>query len=157
MIRRRFIVRFVITLLILGILSVIYIILMPLHDIDCNAEPFMSSKVEKFQVSATKVVAQPWLGQHMVYGIFTVPDEYKETQFFILTVKGAGSFCEKPFGNKLKVDDIIAQPGTHLIKGYIRTRLALKSILQGLYSSISSKDNWTLTYPSKKVIITTST
>lgn len=72
MIRRRFVIRFILTLLILGILSVMYIILMPLHDIDCNAEPFMSSKVENFQVSATKV---------------------------------------------------------------------------GLYSSISSKDNWTLTYP----------
>lgn len=137
------------TLLIVGILPIMYLFLMPLHDCDCEAEPFMSSNARKFQVSATKVVAQPWYGEHMVYGIFTVPDEYKETPFFILTVKGAGSFCEKPFGNEQQVDDITAQPGTHLIRDYIRTRLALKLILKGLYSTISNKDNWTLTYPSK--------
>jgi hypothetical protein len=145
MLSRRF-TQLLITLLIFLTLSVAYLF-MPLHDIDCEAEPFMSSSSPKFQVQATKVVVQPWLGEHQVYAIFTVPNQYKQTPFFILTVKGAGDFCEKPFGNSQYINGISARPDTHLIKDYIRTRLALKLIFQGLYNQIKDKSSWTLTYP----------
>lgn len=146
MLPRRLIQRFLIIFLFFLALSIAYL-LIPSHDVDCEAEPFMSSNSQKFQVPATKVVVQPWLGEHHVYAIFAVPNQYKQTPFFILTVKGAGDFCEKPFGNSQYIDGIAAQPNTHLIKDYIRTRLALKLILQGLYNQIQQKSNWTLTYP----------
>ncbi|MGI8503271.1 MAG: hypothetical protein ACR2LR_19385 [Hassallia sp.] len=120
---------------------------MPLGETNCNAEPFLASKTQKFQVHATEVVVKPWLGEHHVYGIFMVPDKYEEAPFFILTVKHLGSFCEKPFGNSQFYDDILAEPGTHLIRDYIRTRLALRLIIQGLYFQLNDKYNWSLTYP----------
>ena len=138
----------VVTYIIIFLLSLSLITLwMPLDDTDCSAERFLASKAQKFQVHATKVVVQPWLGEHNVYAIFMVPDKYKEPPFFNLTVKGLGSFCEKPFGNSQFYDDIFAEPGTHLVRDYIRTRLALRLIIQGLYFQLNDKSNWSLTYP----------
>ncbi|MCV3214003.1 hypothetical protein OGM63_10825 [Plectonema radiosum NIES-515] len=140
--------RRLVTYILIFLLSLSFLTLwMPLNDTDCNAELFLRSKTPKFQVHATKVVVKPWFGEHHVYGIFMVPDKYKEPPFFILTVKGLGSFCEKPFGNSQYYDDIFAEPGTHIIRDYIRTRLALRLILQGLYFQLHDKYNWSLTYP----------
>ncbi|WP_066378236.1 MULTISPECIES: hypothetical protein [unclassified Anabaena] len=122
----------------------------PIDDTQCNSEAFLASKNQKFQVQATKVVVQPWRGEHHVYGIFMVPDEYKKTPFFVLTVKGAESKCSKPFGYNQNYDDIFAEPNTHLIRMYFKTRVALRLILQGLYSQLNNPQNWTLTYPQAK-------
>ncbi|AFZ24337.1 hypothetical protein Cylst_2098 [Cylindrospermum stagnale PCC 7417] len=119
----------------------------PVNDSDCNSEAFLKSKTPKFQVQATKVVVQPWLGEHQVYGIFMVPDEYKQTPFFVLSVKGFGSDCSRPYGYRQNFDDIFAEPGTHLVRDYIRTRSALQLIFQGLYFHLNDKHNWTLTFP----------
>ncbi|NEU74912.1 hypothetical protein PI95_020720 [Hassallia byssoidea VB512170] len=140
--------RRLVTYIIIFLLSLSFITLwMPLNDTACNAEPFLTSKRQKFQVYASKVIVEPWLGEHHVYAIFMVPDKYKESPFFILTVKHVGSFCEKPFGNSQYYDDILAEPGTHLIRDYIRTRLALRLIFQGKYFQLHDKYNWSLTYP----------
>jgi hypothetical protein len=119
----------------------------PVNDSQCDSAAFLASKTQKFQVQATKVLVKPWRGEHHVYGIFMVPDKYKQAPFFVLTVKGVGSDCSKPFGYSQNVDDIFAQPGTHLVKDFIRTRTALRLILQGLYFQINNKHNWTLTFP----------
>ncbi len=133
------------------ILSLSLIILFwNVNDSACNSEAFLASKTKKFQVQATKVVVEPWRGKHHVYGIFMVPNEYKQTPFFVLTVKGFGNECSKPFGYRQNYDDIFAGPGTHLVRDYMRTRTALRLIFQGLYGQLNDKQNWTLTYPQTK-------
>jgi len=135
------------------ILSLIIVTLWwPLHDTDCNAAPFLTSTAAKYEVQATKVVVQPWRGEHQVYAIFTVPDKYKKSPFFVLTIKNAVSACEYPFGNSQYIEGIAAQPGTHLIKDYIRTRLALRLILQGFYQRLCDRQNWSLIYPQDQQI-----
>ncbi len=119
----------------------------PINDSQCNSEAFLTSKTKKFSVQATKVVVQPWRGNHHAYGIFMIPDEYKQAPFFVLSVKGVGNDCSKPFGYSQNYDDIFAKPGTYLVKDYIRTRTAIKLILRGLYFQISDRQNWTLTLP----------
>lgn len=133
-------------LLFLGSLTLFYL-WSPVNDSDCNAQAIFKSTSGKYEVSATKVIVKPWRGEHHVYGIFTVPDKYKESPFFVLTVKGTGSYCEKPFGTLQNVDGIAAKPGTHLIRDYIRTRTALRLILKGMYNQLKDPQNWTLTYP----------
>ncbi|BAY13190.1 hypothetical protein [Calothrix sp. NIES-2098] len=140
---RRKLIYILLLLLSLGIVTLLW----PVNDSDCNSEAFLASKTKKFQVQATKVVVQPWRGEHHVYGIFMVPNEYKQSPLFVLTVKGFGSECSKPFGYSQYYDDISAKPGTHLVRDYIRTRTALRLILQGLYWQLNDKQNWTLTYP----------
>lgn len=123
----------------------------PVNDSNCNYEAFLASKTTKFQVQATKVVVQPWRGKHKSYGIFMIPNEYKQAPFFVLTVKGAGNYCSKQFGYRKKIDDIVAQPGTYLVRKFIRTRTSVRLILQGLYFQINDKNNWTLIFPQPKV------
>lgn len=122
----------------------------PVNDSECNFKAFLASKTTKSQVEATKVIVQPWRGRHHVYGIFMIPDEYKQSPFFVVTVQGAGSYCSKQYGHKKKFDDISAEPGTYLVRKFIRTRIALRLILQGLYFQINDKQNWTLTFPELK-------
>ncbi|MBN3884063.1 MAG: hypothetical protein V7K64_11550 [Nostoc sp.] len=119
----------------------------PVNDSDCNIEAFLASKTKKFQVHATKVIVQPWRGRHHVYGIFMIPEEYKQSPFFVVTVQGAGSYCSKQFGDKKNFNDIFAEPGTYLVRKFIRTRIALRLIFQGLYFNLNDKQNWTLTFP----------
>jgi hypothetical protein len=133
----------------------IIILCWPLNDSDCNFEAFIALKTKNFQVQATKVIVQPWRGRHHVYGIFMIPNEYKQSPFFLVTVKGAGSYCSKQFGHKKNFDDIFAEPGTYLVKKFIRTRTALRLILQGLYFQVNNKQNWTLTFPEPKTTTTT--
>ncbi|MGF1939033.1 MAG: hypothetical protein RM347_032565 [Nostoc sp. ChiQUE02] len=143
--RRRF--RYILILLLsLSIITLWW----PVNDSDCNIEAFLASKTTKFQLQATKVIVQPWHGRHHVYGIFMIPDEYKQAPFFVVTVQGAGSYCSKQFGYKKNFDDIIAEPGTYLVRKFIRTRIALRLIIKGLYFQINDKNNWTLTFPEQK-------
>jgi len=123
----------------------------PVNDSVCNSEAFLASNTTKFQVQASKVVVKPWLGKHKSYGIFMIPDEYKKAPLFVLTVKGAGNYCSKPFGYRKQIDNIVAQPGTFLLRKFIRTRTSVRLILQGLYFQINDKNNWTLTFPRIKV------
>ncbi|WP_392534873.1 hypothetical protein [Nostoc sp. C117] len=122
----------------------------PVNDSDCNLEAFIASKTPKFQVQATKVVVQPWRGRHHVYGIFMIPNEYKQSPFFVVTVKGTRSYCSKQFGHRKNFDDIFAEPGTFLVRKFMRTRTALQLILQGLYFQVNDKQNWTLIFPEPK-------
>ncbi|HLP89319.1 MAG TPA: hypothetical protein VK184_12100 [Nostocaceae cyanobacterium] len=117
------------------------------NDSNCSATAFLAKDTEKFTVSATKVVVQPWLGKHHVYGIFMVPDKYKKSPFFVLSVKNLDDRCSRPFGQKRYIDGVFAEPETHLVRYYIRTRTAIQSILQGAYFDISNPQNWTLTLP----------
>ncbi|MEH1944770.1 MAG: hypothetical protein V7L01_31775 [Nostoc sp.] len=122
----------------------------PVNDSDCDFEAFLASKTPKFQVHATKVIVQPWRGRHHVYGIFMIPDEYKQAPFFVVTVQGAGSYCSKQSGHKKNFNNIFAEPGTFLVRKFIRTRIALRLILKGLYFQIDDPNNWTLTFPELK-------
>jgi hypothetical protein len=137
-----------ITYILIAVFSLILVTLWwPINDTQCNAEAFLQSSSKKYSIHATKVVVKPWRGEHHVYGIFTVPDKYKEAPFFVLTVPGFGNDCSRPFGYRQRVDDVAAAPGTHLVRDYLRTRIALRLILQGMYNQLNNKENWTLTYP----------
>ncbi|MBD2438156.1 hypothetical protein [Nostoc sp. FACHB-110] len=142
-----------ISYVLIGLLTMLIVTLWwPVNDSQCNSEAFLASKTQKFSVQAAQVIVQPWFGEHHVYGIFMVPDEYQAAPFFVLTVSGAGSYCSRPFGYSQNYDDVFAEPGTHLIRYYLRTRIALRLIFQGLYFHLNDKQNWLLTYPQVKVM-----
>jgi hypothetical protein len=119
------------------------------NDYDCSSADFILPKTKRFQVSATKVIVEPWLSKHHVYGIFKIPDKYKETPFFILTIPGNHQYCSRPFGYDENYDDVFAEPGTHLIRYYIRSRTGIKLIFQGLYFQLNNPNNWILSFPLK--------
>ncbi len=126
----------------------VVIVLWPVNDSNCSLVSLLRLKKQNSQIQATQVVVKPWQGEHHVYGIFRVPDEYKEPNFFMLTVPDNRKYCSRPFGYSQNYDDVFAEPGTHLIKHFIRSRIAVKMIFQGLYFQLNNPKNWTLTFPS---------
>jgi hypothetical protein len=128
----------------------IVIIWWPVNDSNCSLINLLRLKQQNFQVQATQVLVKPWLGEHHVYGIFQVPDEYKNSRFFVLSIPGDRQYCSRPFGYGTNYDDVFAEPGTSLIKHYIRSRIAVKMIFQGLYFQLNNPKNWTLTFPKIK-------
>lgn len=126
---------------------IITIIWWPVNDSNCGLVTLRKLRNPNFQVKASQVVVKPWLGEHHVYGIFQVPNEYKESQFFMLSIPGDRKYCSRPFGYKQNFDDVFADPGTHLIRRYVRSRIAVKMIFQGLYLQLNNPENWTLTFP----------
>lgn len=128
----------------------IVIIWWPVNDSNCSLVNLLRLKKQNFPIQATQVVVKPWLGEHHVYGIFRVPDQYKETQFMMLTVPDNRKYCSRPFGYSQNYDDVFAEPGTHLIKHYIRSRIAVKMIFQGFYFQLNNPKNWTLIFPKQQ-------
>lgn len=100
------------------------------------------------KIHAAKVVVEPWLGQHHVFGIFMVPLLYRSGRIYSgrITVQ---SFTEKfvPDWHQIQsVEDLIAEPGYYLVQGYLPTRVALWFILTGQFGELRSPCNWTLEF-----------
>jgi len=55
---------------------------------DCSAEAPADHRV--IEIGAIKVVVQPWLGKHQVYGIFMVPNRYKDARRYSVTMSVQG-------------------------------------------------------------------
>src|SRR5207245_2320302 len=93
---------------------------------DCGGEAPANHKVH--EIRATKVVVQPWLGKHHVYGIFTVPDRYKHNKSYAVTMTVRGfdhHFAVFQRADKQYPDDITAERGHYVKRVYVPTRVAL--------------------------------
>jgi hypothetical protein len=112
---------------------------------DCNAEAAATHAVHK--IRATKVVVQPWLGPHHVYGIFVVPNGYEHNSKYAvtLTVRGLDHYValhdspRDPY-----VDGAFTEPGHRLLRGYVPTRVALWFLVNGLFGDLQRACNWAL-------------
>ena len=114
---------------------------------DCSAEAPSDHKVH--EIRATKVVVQPWLGEHHVYGIFMVPNRYRYNKKYVVTTTVRGfdrSFAGGERSGKQYVYDAFAEPGHYLLRSYVPTRLALWFLVNGLLGDLRNPCNWTLVF-----------
>src|SRR5438876_362286 len=93
---------------------------------DCAAEAAADHQVH--EIRATRVVAQPWLGEHQVYGIFMVPKRYRHNKEYVITMT-VGSFDRyftvgEPSANST-LDEAFAEPAHYRLRSYVPTRVAL--------------------------------
>ena len=114
---------------------------------DCNAEAPVDHAAHK--ILATKVVAQPWLGEHHVYGIFMVPNRYKHNKNYAasMTIRGFDphfALGERSGGQY--VDGVFAEPGHYLQRSQLQTRVALWFLVKGLFGDLRRPCNWTLVF-----------
>lgn len=114
---------------------------------DCGGEAVESPEVH--EIRATKVVARPWLGKHQVYGIFMVPDRFKDNRKYTatMTVKGLDhEFAAALWPRRQHADDVSAQPGHYLLRSYVSTRLALWLLITGRFARVRRTCAWTLVF-----------
>jgi hypothetical protein len=114
---------------------------------DCSDEAPANHKVH--EIRATKVVAHPWLGKHQVYGIFMVPNRYKDARRYSVTMSVQGFDGEFTTGRgpgKPYVEDVAAEPGYQVKRGYVPTRVALWLLFTGHFGDLHAPCNWTLVF-----------
>ncbi len=131
---------------IVGLVWSTYLLKPPSEDF-CTGEGYLPPDHPTKSVYAIKVVVEPWLGEHHVYGIFQVNSQKTPPGHpVILTVVGGGRYCEttNPIGQYFQ--GIEASPGYYLTKHYVRTRTALWSSIHGSFYQLQQPHNWTLTY-----------
>jgi hypothetical protein len=117
----------------------------------CREWGFYSSKAEKYYTYPEKVVVKPWFGQHHVYGLFMIPDGYRNDFFFTITIDKAEVYCGVMYGpGRKSIAGVNAKPGYSLIKGPLNTRVALQIILQGKGEQLKQPQNWRVGYINKE-------
>ena len=114
--------------------------------VDCRTEVPADRAVHR--IVARKVVVQPWLGEHHVYGVFMVPNRYKDDEKYVvaLTVRGIEHFAQGETSGSRRVDGVSAEPGHYLLRRYVRTRLALWFLVNGLFGDLRRPCNWALVF-----------
>lgn len=133
-------------LITVGLVYTVHLLEPPAEDF-CSGLGYLPSNRPTTSVHAIKVVAEPFLGEHQVYGIFQI--ETKKCYFdkpVVLTVTAAGKYCEaiRIFGKN--IEGIEAAPGYYVTKHYVRTRTALWLAVRGLLSQLRQTQSWTLTF-----------
>ena len=119
----------------------------PSHD--CR----VGSSEHPQRIHAVKVVVQPWLGRHHVYGIFMVPLRYRSGRSYsgTLSVQSfKGEFPPDQQPEVQRVDDVVVEPGYYLVQGYLPTRVALWFLLTGQLGELRSPCNWNLTFVKRR-------
>jgi len=114
---------------------------------DCTIDAPADQKAH--EILATKVVVQPWLGPHHVYGVFIVPNRFRGDKKYAvnLTIRGLDhhfAVAEKP--NRRHMDYVFGPPGHYVLRGYVPTRLALWFLATGLFDDLRHACNWTLVF-----------
>jgi len=100
-----------------------------------------------YKTHPTKLVVRPWLGQHQVFGIFKIPLRYRSGRTYsgTLTVQSFTSeFLPDSQPQTQRIDDVVAEPGYYLVRGYVPTRIALWFLMTGRFSQLRSPCDWTL-------------
>ena len=112
---------------------------------DCAGEYLSDSA----KITASKVVAQPWLGQHHVYGIFLIPVRYGDYKRYQVTMSIGGidgAFDVGEGDGKVYESDIMIEEGHYPKQVYLPTRIALKGLVTGQFLELQTPCNWTLEF-----------
>jgi hypothetical protein len=113
----------------------------------CQSEGTSDSKL--FRAHPVKVAVRPWLGRHQVFGIFMVPLRYRSGKRYSGTISVqsfTGEFRPDQQPEAQRVEDVVVEPGSYLIRGYVPTRTALWFLFTGQLGDLRSPCNWTLEF-----------
>jgi hypothetical protein len=148
-------IRLVVLTPILAVVMMMWLVNKPPTS-NCGSEEPADPNV--YKIRATKVVVQPWLGEHQVYGIFTVPDRYKHNKNYAVTMAVRGfdhqfAVVERSdkrledLNERLQyVDHVFAPPGHYLLRSYVPTRVALWFLVNGRFGDLRRPCDWTLVF-----------
>lgn len=114
----------------------------------CKPSKFISAQ-DKQYLHPQKIVIKPWRGQHHVYAVFSVDNEYKTDKLMLVTVPDEPTKCGYINYINHSYGSPDAPPGQHLVKGYLNTRTALWLIAQGKGDQLKQPSNWKLGYAIK--------
>lgn len=112
---------------------------------DCVVE----HSTDFYLIRPSKVIVQPWMGQHHVYGIFIVPLRYRSSRSYSGTISVEsfiGEFIPDSQPQVQQIEDVVEEPGDYVVRGYIPTRIALWFVLSGQFGDLRTPCNWKLEF-----------
>lgn len=112
---------------------------------DCTIE----HSTDSCQIRPSKVIIRPWLGQHHVYGIFMLPLRYRSGRTYSGTISVRsfiGEFIPDSQPQAQQIDDVVAEPGYYVVRGYLPTRVALWFLVSGQFGDLRTPCNWRLEF-----------
>lgn len=111
---------------------------------DCRAEAQGAAKQHWFR--ATQTVVQPWWGPHHVYGMFSVPDQYRHDRLYTarLIIQGFDEDFPETSPEGGDIYDGGAEPGQYTKRVYLPTRTALWFLLTGRFGDLNTSCHWWL-------------
>jgi hypothetical protein len=134
----------------LGLVLCIKLLKAPAEEF-CTGVGYLPSNLPTKSVYPIKVVVEPFQGRHQVYAIFQLDgSKLPPNERVIVTVGGAGHYCEVSNSVGKYFEGIEPPPGFYLSRHFIRTRTALRLSAKGLLGKLRSPENWMLTYTSDR-------
>ena len=113
-------------------------------EIQSNSKSNSEGNSKSLQFHPTKIVVEPWRGEHNVYAIFALPLQYQDIYYRSqLLVKGTDTPWDITPTDGLKYGATTPE-GYFLVIGFFRTRLALLYLVMGKFSELQQPCNWTL-------------
>ena len=113
-------------------------------EIQSNSKSNSEGNLKSLQFHPTKIVVEPWRGEHNVYAIFALPLQYQDIYYRSqLLVKGTDTPWDITPTDGLKYGATTPE-GYFLVIGFFRTRLALLYLVTGKFSELQQPCNWTL-------------
>jgi hypothetical protein len=111
---------------------------------DCGAEPLIAAEQHWFR--AMQTMAQPWRGPHHVYGIFTIPEQYKFDHLYTakLTIQGLPTEFQAGSPEDGDIYNGRPKPGYYAKRVYLSTRTALWFLLIGRFGDLRTSCHWWL-------------
>lgn len=110
------------------------------------AEASPDSRVH--EVVPSRIVVQPWLGPHHVYGIFVVPNRFMDRRY--VATLAVHDFQARLIRNlrrdRAYVDPSLARPGHYLERAYVPTRVAVRFLLTGRFGDLRAPCQWQLVF-----------
>lgn len=100
----------------------------------------------QYWFQATKTVVQPWRGPHHVYGIFTIPEQYKFDHLYTakLTIQGVPTAFQAGSPEDEDINSGRAEPGYYIKRVYLSTRTSLWFLLTGRFGDLRTSCHWWL-------------
>jgi hypothetical protein len=111
---------------------------------ECRSETQVAAKQYWFR--ATQTMARPWLGPHHVYGIFTIPEQYKFDHLYTakLTIQGFPAEFQAGSPEDEDIFTVRDEPGHYIKRVYVSTRTALWFLLTGRFGDLRTSCHWWL-------------
>jgi len=119
--------------------------------VPCQEQGTSRSNEHKFQ--AITVVVRPWNGQHHVYGVFRIPQEFKHDRLYsaALSIDGLPANFSAGSPEDEAYDTIAAEYGFYLKRAYIPTRTALWFLVTGRFGDLRTACHWWLVFTEKSL------
>jgi len=111
---------------------------------ECRPEPPVIATQHWFQ--ATQTAIEPWLGRHHVYGVFTIPEQYRFDHLYTakLFIEGFPEAFEAGSPEDAEVSQASWEQGHYRKRVYLSTRTALRFLWQGRFGDLRTTCHWWL-------------